>query len=61
MAGEEPEVLLDVELGNHLALAVLAPVLGNLVMRSNISIGGNGSCALPGPNKLAAGAGYKSS
>ena len=50
MAGEEPEVRLDVEFGHDLALAVLAARLGDGVMRSNISIGGSGSCALPGPN-----------
>ena len=47
---EEPQVGLDIELGDDLALAVLAAVSAMWVMRSNISIGGSGSWALPGPN-----------
>jgi hypothetical protein len=41
---------MDVEFGLDVALAVLAAVGVDLVIRSNISIGGAGSWALPGPN-----------
>jgi hypothetical protein len=46
VAVEEPEVRIDVELGLDIALAVGA---AGVVMRSNSSMGGAGSCALPGP------------
>ena len=35
------------------------PVSEISLMRSNISIGGSGNCALPGPNSLAAAAGQQ--
>jgi hypothetical protein len=55
MAGEEPQVRLDVELGDDLALPKLPPVSAIFTMRSNISIGGSGSCALPGPKQVTLG------
>ena len=50
VAGKKPQIGLNVEFGDNLPLAVLAALFRDMVMRSNISIGGRGSCALPGPN-----------
>jgi len=50
MAVEEPLAGVDVELGLDVAQAVLAALAVIWVMRSNSSMGGAGSWALPGPN-----------
>jgi hypothetical protein len=49
VAGEEPEVRLDVEFGANEALVEFAAVSLISVMRSNISMGGAGNWALPSP------------
>ena len=60
MAGEEPEVGPDIELGpSRGPCRGRRPSAAIDVMRSNISIGGSGSCALPGPEEFAAPAGQK--
>jgi len=50
MAAEEPQLGGDVEFGDDMALVEGAAIGAMRVMRSNISMGGKGSCALPGPN-----------
>ena len=52
MAFEKPQVGIDVELGDNLPLSNLPPSSVISMMRSNISIGGSGSSALPGPNSF---------